>query len=190
MKKIKVELSTNGIKDLLNKINKLKSDLNNIDEEIVDDMAKFTEQQISKNISTTAYKDGNEDITTFIDKKDKKRVIVGMKGTQAVYNEFGTGTIGENSPHENRNKAKGNLNWYNTGVTIRTNVNPNGSASLNTENPIPLNGLYWTYIDRNGIKHYTQGIPAGKQVFNASISLRDKKKDIIKKKVSDALSKL
>ena len=50
-------------------------------------------------------------------------------------------------------------------------------------------GLYWTY-NKDGIKVYTQGIPAGKQVYNAAKRLQKEKEKISKKVVGDALSKL
>lgn len=187
MKKvIKTELSLKSIQELLQKTQKIKSNLEKASNNIVEKLSDYTYQEIQKNISSTPYKDASDDVGAFNVGSKKKR-IVGMMGKQAIYDEFGTGTIGENSPHENRKKIKGGkLNWYNTGVTIRENSNPDSKAS---EAGIPTNGLYWTY-NHGGKKIYTQGIPAGKQVFNASISMNKKKKEIIKQEVSDALSKL
>ena len=70
------------------------------------------------------------------------------------------------------------------GKTIR-------KAGVNTspKTGVLLGELYWTY-QKDGETIYTQGIPAGKQVFNASESLRREKNKIVKKKVSDKLSKL
>ena len=42
----------------------------------------------------------------------------------------------------------------------------------------------------NGIKMYTQGIPAGKQVFKAANDLKNIKLKIIKDKVGEVISKL
>ena len=79
------------------------------------------------------------------------------------------------------------LKPYNSGKTIRTNKSDESTA---TTKGIPVGELYWTYKDKNGEKKYTQGIPSGKQVLNAAISLDKQKKQIIKQEVSDVLSKL
>lgn len=182
MKNIRVELSLSDIKKLKNKIEDLKRNLDKASEEIVKELADLTEKEIDINISATPYKDGNNDTVAYKE-VTKKRAIVGMRGTQALYNEYGTGTVGANNPHP---KKPSSLKAYNSGATIRPN---NKETSTATAFGIPLGGLYWTYED-NGIIVYTQGIPAGKQVFNASKTLSKRKGQIIKKKVSDALSKL
>lgn len=184
MKEIKVDLSENGISKLLKEINNLKANINSVGEEIVKDLADFTEKEIAKNLASTTYTDGNDDVEVFNKGKGTERTV-GMSGEQALYLEYGTGTMGEKNMHPKRDSS---LDWYNSGVTIRQNTNPKGAASKNKENPIPLNGLYWTY-NKDGHKHYTQGIPAGLQVYNATLALKAKKTEIIKKKVSDALSK-
>jgi hypothetical protein len=52
---------------------------------------------------------------------------------------------------------------------------------------IPANGLYWTYTDENGIKHYTQGIPAQKIVYNANKTMKEKLPSICKEAVEEVL---
>ena len=47
-----------------------------------------------------------------------------------------------------------------------------------------------TYKDKNGDIVYTQGIPAGKEVYNASTELEKDKKEVIKDKVGGIISKL
>lgn len=185
MKKVKVTLSKEGLKELSQKIDNLKKDLKQADNKIKNRLADFAENQINMNLSATPFKDGNDDTYTFKEDSDEK-MKVGMRGSQVLYNEFGTGTEGEQSPHEEKGKFA--LNPYNNrnGTTIRQNNKENSDA---TKNGIPVGGLYWTYMD-NGTKRYTQGIPAGKQVFDAAMSLRNEKKKIVKEEVSDALSKL
>lgn len=182
MKNIKVPLSVNGLKDLSNKINNLKSGLEKLDENIVNKLADYTKTEIENNLSSTQFKDGNDDVSTFIE-KNKNKTKVGMKGSQVLYDEFGTGTEGQKSPHPN--KSKYSLAGYNTGKKIRK-----ASAKVNEKTGIPIGTMYWTYKNKQGETIYTTGIPAGKQVFNAAISLKNKKKQIIKQEVSDVLSKL
>ena len=168
MKKVKVSLSKEGLKELSQKIDNLKKDLKQADNKIKNRLADFAENQINMNLSATPFKDGNDDTYTFKEDSDEK-MKVGMRGSQVLYNEFAL------NPYNNRN-----------GTTIRQNNKENSDA---TKNGIPVGGLYWTYMD-NGTKRYTQGIPAGKQVFDAAMSLTNEKKKIVKEEVSDALSKL
>lgn len=182
MKVIKVPLSVNGLKELKNKINQLQSNLKNANDEIINDMVHTAEIEIAKNYASSLYTDGNEDSEPF-KTKDGNTYKVGMEGTQVLYREFGTGTEGLNNPHPIKNKF--NLKGYNTGRTIR-----DAKIYTSVSTGILLGEKYWTYKDKSGQKVYTQGIPAGKEVFNASRTLRNKIDSILKKRVSDALSKL
>lgn len=184
MKTIKVDLSEQGLRELLKKINKLNTELQKANTKIVDKLADYTLSEIQNNFSATDYQDGNEDVS-FFKRGSENKVSVGTMGSQVLYDEFGTGTAGANDGHEMKGDFP--LKPYNSGRTIRTNKSDESSA---TANGIPIGGLYWTYKDKNGQKRYTQGIPAGKQVFNASISLENEKTKIIKQEVSEVLSKL
>lgn len=183
MKKIKVKLSLQELKKLSNKIDEIKKEIPNCNKKAMRALAEYARQEIETNIANTPFKDGNDDISTFI-REENNKIIVGMRGSQAIYDEFGTGTKGQQSPHPLKGKmgSKG----YNTGKTIRTNNNPNGTAS---QLGIGQGEKYWTYYD-NGIKVYTTGIPAGMQVFNAAQSSKKEKQRIVKKEVGEVLSKL
>lgn len=182
MKIIKIPLSINGLNQLKNKINQLQTNLKTANDKVIEDMVHIAETEIAKNYASSPYTDGNEDSSPF-KTKDGNNYKVGMKGTQVLYREFGTGTEGLNNPHPIKNKF--NLKGYNTGPTIRK-----ATVYTSASTGILLGEKYWTYKDKSGQKVYTQGIPAGKEVFNASRTLRNKKDNIIKKRVSDALSKL
>lgn len=184
MKTIKVSLSNQGLQTLLEKVNTLKSGLEQANSRIVDKLADYTLSEIQNNFSTTDYQDGNEDVS-FFKRGTKNKITVGTMGSQVLYDEFGTGTAGANDGHEMKGDFP--LKPYNSGRTIRTNKNDASSA---TANGIPVGELYWTYKDKNGEKKYTQGIPAGKQVLDAAIALEKKKTQIIKQEMSDVLSKL
>lgn len=182
MKTIKVPLSVNSLNQLNEKINQLQQNLKNANENIIDDLVHTAENEIAKNYASSSYTDGNEDSSPFKTKSNNS-YKVGMEGTQVLYREFGTGTEGLNNPHPIKNKF--NLKGYNTGKTIRP-----ATVYTSASTGLLLGELYWTYKDKSGQKVYTQGIPAGKEVFNASRTLRNKKDSIIKKRVSEALSKL
>lgn len=178
-----MKLSSSSIKDTIAKLNNLQKDLDGASEQIVEELANLGLSEIQKNYSNTPFKDGNDDVNFFQTGTNKKKKI-GVTGSQVLYNEFGTGTEGEQSPHPE--KGEYGLNAYNSGKTIREN---NKEDSIATMQGIPKNGLYWTYYVGNE-KIYTQGIPAGKQVYNAKNEIQKSKNKIIEKVVGDALSKL
>lgn len=171
IKTIKCEISSQGIDNVINKLKSLKSGLKEADNKIVAEMGNFVKDQVAANLAATPYKDGNEDTIPFLEITGNK-AKAGMRGIQSVYNEFGTGTKGQNSPHPE--KSKFSLNDYNSGRKIKVSKSGN---------------LFWIYT-KNGEKIATQGIPAGKQVFNASILLKGKKNEIIRKRVGEVISKL
>jgi len=176
-------LSSNDIKETIKKLKEFQKNISEADKEIVEQLADIGLQKIQDNYNITGYKDGNEDTGFFKTGSDKVKRI-GVTGTQVLYNEFGTGTIGSQNPHPE--KSGYGLNSYNSGRTIRKNGKSESNA---TQNGIPEGELYWTYM-KNGQKHYTQGIPAGKQVYDAANSLKEEKTRISKKVVGDVLSKL
>lgn len=182
MKVIKVPLSNQGLDELLKKIKNLKKELSEADERIVKKLSDYTEQEIENNLSNTEFKDGNNDVHVFKE-IDNKKAKIGMRGSQVLYDEFGTGTQGEQSPHPI--KENFGLAGYNTGRKIRR-----ASVKVNERTGIPIGSKYWTYKNKAGETIYTTGIPAGKQVFNAAQSLKNKKMEIVKQEVSDVLSKL
>ncbi len=172
IKTIKCEISNQGIDSVINKLKSLKSGLKEADNKIVAEMGNFVKDQVAANLAATPYKDGNEDTIPFLEITGNK-AKAGMRGIQSVYNEFGTGTKGQNSPHPE--KSKFSLNDYNSGRKIKVSQSGN---------------LFWIYKNKSGEKVITQGIPAGKQVFNASILLKGKKNEIIRKRVGEVISKL
>lgn len=186
MKQINIPLTSKGIKNFKSKIDNLIKEMPKVNEEILSELAALGQNEIEKNRASTIYTDGNDDYKIFKE-KTKNGYSVGARGSQVLYDEFGTGTEGLNKPHDLKDKF--NLNPYNNrkGTTIRENTNPNSTA---TEKGIPINGLYWTYKDKGGNIVYTQGIPAGKEVFNAEKAVERKKKQIVSKKVGEILSKL
>lgn len=102
---------------------------------------------------------------------------VSMSGPQALYDEFGTGTIGEQNPHPIKNEFA--LNAYNSGPTIR-------KANENTPGIEP-GELYWTYKDETGQLHYTQGIPAQMEGYTSLKDTIKKAPSIIKKRMEETL---
>lgn len=172
IKTIEIGLSSKDLKELKKKIQNFKTGLEKASEDTIKEMANYVETQVRDNLANTPYKDGNEDATAYSE-IHKKVAKAGMMGSQVAYDEFGTGTKGEESPYPDKDSF--GLNGYNSGKHIK--VSKEGE-------------LFWIYRNQNGDFVKTQGIPAGKQVFNASVMLKGQKGTIIKEKVGEALSKL
>lgn len=116
MKKIKIPLTQKGMEIFKSKIDNLISQLPKLNEEILSELADLGQNEIEKNRASTIYTDGNDDYKVFKEKTNDG-YKVGARGSQVLYDEFGTGTEGLNAPHELKNNF--NLDEYNSGKTIR-----------------------------------------------------------------------
>ena len=116
MKKIKIPLTQKGMEIFKSKIDNLISQLPKLNEEILSELADLGQNEIEKNKASTIYTDGNDDYKVFKEKTNDG-YKVGARGSQVLYDEFGTGTEGLNAPHELKNNF--NLDEYNSGKTIR-----------------------------------------------------------------------
>ena len=175
-KNIEVELTAQGLQKLKQKISRWKQELNKASKDITASIAEYTLSEIQKNYASSGVEDSTP--MEFYELGSANEKVVGMRGQQAIYDEFGTGTKGALSPHP----AKGqfSLNAYNSGPTIRTSKR---DIITDTGDVIPEGVLYWTYKDENGNKKYTQGIPAQKEVYNAYQSASKKAESIAIKRL-------
>lgn len=181
-RRITIGLSESEISNLASELDKIASKLQKIGDKLTDDVAEVALSEMQKNYSQSQYQatDGMGFFKTGTDNEKQ----VGMIGTQAIYTEFGTGTMGKQSPHPQKYQFGDGLKDYNSGRTIKRNTNPKSKAS---QNGIPLDGLYWTYKDENGEIQYTQGIPAQKIVFDANKTVKEKLPSLCKKAVEEVL---
>lgn len=179
-KRITIGLNQNEISNLVSELEKIANKLEQMSDKLTDDIAEVGLEEMQKNYSSSQYQPS--DGMSFAKTGTAKEKKISMIGTQSIYHEFGTGTMGEQNPHPQKNLFA--LNPYNSGRTIRRN---NKGDSTATQLGIPINGLYWTYADENGIKHYTQGIPAQKVVFNANKTIKEKLPELCKKAVEEVL---
>lgn len=182
---MRISLKTN-IKDIRKKYTNLfsKSNLDELENNIFKDLKQEGLQEIRTSVGSSNYED-TEPLN--IIERDN---AIGIEGTQAIYDEYGTGTMGEHTPHPEKDSASIPLNDYNSGSTIRENTGINAVGNDVTEatkQGIPLNGLYWTY-EHEGKKIYTQGRPAGMHVYKAKTRIKAKLKEVIKKRVGELLS--
>lgn len=168
---------------MINSLNNLSKDLNRLKSEIPKEIATVGLQYLDLQYNSTPSDENIEDIKTDIVKTLSGYSII-SQGKDVIYAEFGTGDKGEATPH--KEKSKYGLKGYNTGKTIKP-VNPNNKSLA--EHGI-TSGKYWTY-EKDGKIIYTQGIPAGMQMFKTSNYLRSKAiKNVLEEKASDVLSKV
>jgi len=179
-KKVIVDLSEEGINKLLAQLQGFDKKLEEANKKVVNDLAQNAMKVMKKTYDSSNVK-GNTTMLFDVEGDDLNKEAI-MYGYQAIYSEFGTGTEGSQHPHP----TKGNyeLNGYNTGKTIRTNKSADSNAS---QHDIPVGGLYWTYIDENGEKQYTQGIPAQMEGYTALTETEKKAPSIIRKRVQEVL---
>lgn len=155
-----------GLEDDLNKTS------NDILKEITDDGLDFLKKQYNTSPNRD---DPNIDFES-ID-VSKKEVEKGWwqliaKGDDVLYEEYGTGDEGQASPHPN--KTASGLNPYNSGPTIREADDVSAFYGITS-------GKYWTY-KKDGKRYITNGIPAGKEMWNTRNYLRKKMSKVAKKR--------
>ena len=138
----------------------------------LDALAEKALDEMKSNYSKAEYQAGEYMDFSKVGSQNEKSAS--MSGPQSWYSEFGTGTEGEMKPHPLKGRFA--LNPYNSGKTIRK-----ASAKVAEKSGIPEGELYWTYKDDNGEVHYTQGIPAQKEVYNAGQTIKKEMPEIVEK---------
>ena len=180
---IKMRVDTKEIGRMINSLNTLSSNINKLKTEIPKEIAEEGLKYLNSLYASKSKDNDTDDIHTSIDKTETGYSII-SQGKDVLYEEFGTGDEGARHPH--KDKSKYGLKDYNSGPTIRP-VNSNNPA-LKAHGI--TSGKYWTY-EKDGEIKYTQGIPAGMQMFDTSNYLRSGViKTIMKEKASDVLSKV
>lgn len=178
-----MRVDTKEIGRMINSLNTLSSDINKLKTEIPKEIAEEGLKYLNSLYALKPEDNDTDDIHTSIDKTETGYSII-SQGKDVLYEEFGTGDEGARHPH--KDKSKYGLKDYNSGPTIRP-VNSNNPA-LKAHGI--TSGKYWTY-EKDGEIKYTQGIPAGMQMFDTSNYLRSGViKTIMKEKASDVLSKV
>lgn len=168
---MKIRLSKVGIKNAIDTLDFLKDNITVASEEIVKqlvDVGFKTANSINQNAPQSNLTK-SEVIAKITESKNKG--YVALVGPGAIYDEFGTGEEGASDPHPIKNNF--NLNPYNSGPYVSTHINQEGRH-------------YWFYSPLRGKDYYdeesgyTEGIPSGKQIYNASKEVRAKKDKIVK----------
>lgn len=174
------KLTEQSIDTLLENVKTLSEDMEIAGERIVKKLVTEGERKAREYNRSVAPSGIEQSIVIPQIMDNGKKGAILLNGRSAVYDEFGTGEEGANSPHPLKNNFP--LNPYNSGPTIRINQ---------------ITGVhYWIipegfYIPSEYVREdgYTEGIPAGKQMYNTSVYLHSVKNDIIKKELQDAIKK-
>lgn len=182
MARIKTKLSTGSINETIHKLETLKQELKKLDDAIPRELAEQTASKIEAFYATKGFSSKTSPTIGIAKYNNGYKAFARSK--DVIYEEFGTGDVGANNGHPW--KGDYGLNPYNSGPTIRSTdkLSPETKSEHNISE-----GLYWTYKS-DGEKVFTQGIPAGKFMYNADLWLKDNYKKIVKQKVDDVLSKL
>ena len=176
----KISIDINNIDKIIDALQVLYDDYKKMGETISKDIAEDGLKYLDKQYQNIYQDPSIGNITTKTQKTDDGYNIV-ASGKDVVYVEFGTGDKGENSPHPN--KSEYNLNDYNSGTAILDveDIGNKEMLSILAENQI-VSGKFWSYT-KGGKSYLTQGIPAGKQMFNTYNHLvNDSVKKIVKER--------
>ena len=175
---INISLNSKDINNAIKEINNWSSEIKRAAQKSIEDLAKLGKQEAENNYNSKPYQ-ASTGMNFGINNEGLNRKEVYMSGPQAIYEEFGTGTEGENNPHPEKD-GKG-LNDYNSGPTIR----PAKKALYTTRDhkKIGEGELYWTYVDESGKVIYTQGIPAGKEMYDSMKTVVKKAPQIIEEEI-------
>ena len=181
-----VHLSQASINSLRKKIESISDSLAYVSYKTVEELAT-TGEDVAKVFDSTSPKSGEVDnIFRSTKPKSQEKFITAkviMSGPNAIYEEFGTGEEGASDAHPLKwQTASGaHLNPYNSGPTIR--INPSTGRH------------YWFYKpmagrDYYGSTGYTEGIPAGKQMYYTIKHLNKIKKSVAVKHANNTIQEI
>lgn len=130
----------------------------------IDDVLKLGVQEAQKQYQET----GISDVKVYSEKTDSHsgRIVAEKKGI--AYIEFGTGTMGKTSGYNSKKLPK-------EGVPLTGKWKYN----YDSEHKVVVDGKIGWYLNGN----FTEGQPAGKQMYKTSMAVKRKAKQIFRNKV-------
>lgn len=182
---VNVDVDESNIKDV---IKALKDMRDNIDRDIDKTMIEIIKRghvYLNTQYNTRVRDPNITDINTSWDKNGNVYEIKSI-GKDVIYEEFGTGDEGEHDPHPV--KSNYDLNDYNSGQYIK-NVSDYDENSYTYDDLMEFgisSGKFWRY-NKDGILHYTQGVPSGREMWDTRNFLIDNVIPRIAKKRSEDL---
>ena len=183
---MKIQLSEASVSDAIQRLKTLQDNIQVANEMIVEELVSKGEEQANFYHNTAATQGV---VDTYIDSDlqlngRKSNGNIYMTGPSAVYFEFGTGEEGASSGHPLKWQTNVRLNAYNSGPFVSRHINKAGRHYWF----IPKN-KYWSespYVKENG---YTEGIPAGKVMYDTTRYIRFIKNTVVKKNLEGAIKK-
>ena len=187
----KVNVTLDNVQNVINALEELQRDYEKLPKLIAKDLADIGKDYLNEQYASSPNRlDANIDfssITISTEEHDKGYKLIATS-PDILYEEFGTGDRGEQSPHPEKSKYP--LNPYNSGPMIR-DVNDVIKGSYTDEDLKAIgitSGKFW-YYEKDGMGHYTQGIPAGKEMFNTRNYLMKNRDKITRKRVDEVNGK-
>lgn len=172
-----MKLGVFDIKDTVEDLKFLKNNIKTASEDIVEKLVSAGYEEAS--ITNASAPQSGIEPSVVIQRitENRNKGYVALVGRNAVYDEFGTGEEGARRPHPKKDEASRPLNPYNSGPAIK--IDKNGH-------------YYWMYGPMASRPYftetgYTNGIPAGKQIYNADMYIRKIKNDVIKEKLNESV---
>ena len=154
-----------NIKDVIKALQELLSNIDKIADETMQEIAKKGETYLDARY-VTRFKDPNiTDISTDY-RKSQGGYVLEAKGRDVIYEEFGTGDEGASHPHPNKSAYA--LNDYNSGPQIKdvSDYDENSYIYDDLRDFGITSGKFWIYSKDGSTLHYTQGVPAGREMWD------------------------
>lgn len=181
---MEIKLVEWNVSDAIGRVETLISNIETANELIVEQLIEKGQSQANV-YHNAAPSQGVVD--TYIDSSlqlngSSSKGSVYMTGPSAVYKEFGTGEEGAADGHPLKWQTNVHLNGYNSGPFVSKHINKSGRHYWF----IPKY-KYWSaspYVEENG---YTEGIPAGKVMYDTARYMRFMKNNIVAKNINGAI---
>lgn len=179
-----IEVDIFDTKGLTSALEWLYNNLDKQAEEMIQELAKNGETFLASRY-ISRFKDANiSDISTSTNKISNGYEIK-AQGKDVVYEEFGTGDEGANHQHDEKStfESKYGLKKYNSGPYIRDVLDvAKGSYTEQDLQEIGItSGKFWRY-NKDGVVHYTQGVPAGQEMWDTRNYIINEIPNVVKKR--------
>lgn len=139
-------------------------------EELKSEIIKLYHDFVSTKVPAGDPQDRGE-ITVWIIQEENGRYRVGVTGDEVIYDEFGTGQEGYDNPHPDKSRYAIPLDPYMSGPVVKSHINDEGRH-------------YWFYDNV-----YTEGVPSGHFIYDATMNVADYEAAKIAKKVIKDIKK-
>ncbi len=160
-KKISLSLSVSSINKAIKLLDEIKNTVDKAKIEAIKEVCEGAKETIYQNTPFDTGESASSTTYTI----NETHATIKQRGSHVIYNEFGTGPIGAGNPYPKQ------TNGWVYGADGWTFYQDNTESK---------------YFGR----HYTLGQPAHAQMYKGSQYIKDNISRIMKKKVSDALSRI